>query len=118
MRGILNDPENWDKRLQPQSSTLIDDKHDVCGHTTGGSHIDRHIYCNGDQRETTTRNPSSQLPSSDLTPLSEVEEIQMSGARQLMQSSKRGSLVVARGTDRATCKPISSDTLHALKEEA
>jgi hypothetical protein len=43
--------------------------------TTGGSHNDQHVDCDSDQCETTTRNPGSWLPSSDLTPLNEVEEI-------------------------------------------
>jgi hypothetical protein len=118
MRGIINDPENWDERLQPRSSTLVNDMHNVCGHTTSSSHIYRHVNCDSDQRDTTTRNPGSWLFSSDLTPLDEVEEIQTSGACQLMQSSKRGSPVVARGTDRANRESISSNMLHPLKEVA
>jgi hypothetical protein len=117
-RGILNDPENWDERLQPQSSTLIDDMHNVHGCTTGSSHINQIIDHDSDQHDTTTRNPDSQLPSSDLTPLDKVEEIQMSGAHRLMQLSKRGSLVIDRGTNRANCEPISSDMLHTLEEYA
>jgi hypothetical protein len=35
-----------------------------------------------------------------------------------MQLVKGGSPVIARGPDRTNCEPISSDTLHALKEEA
>ena len=73
MRGILNDPENWNKRLWPQSSTNIDidDMHNLHGHKTSG-HVNQH--------DTSTRNPGSRLPSSYVTPLDEVEEIQVSGA--------------------------------------
>jgi len=69
-RGILNDPENWDERLRPRSSTLVDNTHNVRGQTDNG-HIDQHVDCNSDRRDTSTRNPGSRLPSSDLTPLDE-----------------------------------------------
>ena len=42
----------------------------------------------------------------------------MSAARRFMQSAKGGSPVIARGPDRASCEPISSNTLQALEEEA
>jgi hypothetical protein len=116
-RGILNDPENWDKRLRPRSSMLVDDTHNVRGRTTNSDRIDRHLDRDGERRDTSTRNPGSRLPSSDLTPLDEVEEIQTSGARRFMQSAK-GSPVIARGFDRTNREPISSDTLQALEEEA
>src|SRR5882762_7048889 len=71
-RGILNDPENWDERLWPQSSTLVDDMHNVRGRTDS-SHNHQHFDRGNDRCDTSTRNPGS-----DLTPLDEVEEIQMS----------------------------------------
>jgi hypothetical protein len=116
-RGILNDPENWDERLRPRSSTLVDDTHNAHGQTDNG-HINQHVNCDSDRCDTSTRNRGSRLPSSELTPLDEVEEIQTSGACRFMQSAKGGSLVIDRGPDRTNCEPISSDTLQALKEEA
>jgi len=74
-RGILNDPENWDERLRPQSSTLVDNTHNVRGRTDSG-HNDQHINHGNDQCDMSTRNPGSRLPSSDLTPLDEVEDPQ------------------------------------------
>jgi hypothetical protein len=116
-RGILNDPENWDERLQPRLSTLVDDMHNARGWTDNG-HINQHVDCDSDWRDTSTRNRGSRLSSSELTPLDEVEEIQTSGARWFMQSAKGGSPVIDRGPDRTHREPISSDTLQALKEEA
>ena len=89
----------------------------MCGRTDSG-HNDQHTDHGNDQCDTSTRNPGSRLPSSDLTPLNEVEEIQMSGARRFMQLARGGSPIKARGPDRASCKPISSDMLQALEEEA
>ena len=117
MRGMINDPDNWDERLRPRSSTLVDDTHNACGRTDNG-HIDQHVDHDSDQYDTSTRNRGSRLPSSELTPLNEVEEIQMSGARRFMQSARGGSLVIARGPNRTNHEPSSSDTLQALEEEA
>src|SRR5882762_10633950 len=116
-RGIINDPENWDERLRPQSSTLVDDTHNARGQTDN-SLVDQHVDRDSDWCDTSTRNRGSRLPSSELTPLDEVEEIQMSGARRFMQSAKGGSPIIARGPDRANREPISSSTLQALEEEA
>ena len=41
---------------------LVDDTHNVHGHTTDGSHIDQHINCNSDQHETTTTTTIIPLP--------------------------------------------------------
>src|SRR5882762_2785211 len=65
-----------------------------------------------------TRNRDSRLPSSELTPLDEVEEIQMSGAHRFMQSAKGGSPVIDRGPNRTHHERISNNTLQALEEEA
>ena len=46
-RGILNDPENWDERLWPRLSTLVDDMHNVRGRMTDSGHIDRHVDRDG-----------------------------------------------------------------------
>ena len=117
MRGILNDPENWDERLWPRSSTLVDNMHNTCGRTENG-HVNQHVNCDSDRHDTSTRNRGSRLPSSELTPLDEVEEIQMSGTHQFMQSVKGGSPVINRGPDRTHHGPISNDMLQALEEEA
>jgi len=116
-RGIINDPENWDKRLQPRSSTLVDDTHNARGRTDN-SLVDQHVDRDSDRRDTSTRNRGSRLPSSELTPLDEVEEIQTSGACRFMQSAKGGSPAVDRGPNRTHREPISNDTLQALEEEA
>src|SRR5882762_2244884 len=92
-RGILNDPENWDERQRPRSSTLIDDTHNTRGRTDNG-HIDQHVDSDSDQHDMSTRNHGSRLPSSELTPLDKVEEIQTSGTHRFMQSAKGGSPVI------------------------
>ena len=89
------------------------------GPSTSDGQKDQCVDCNSDQPGMTTRTSSSQLPSSELTPLEEeVEEIQTSGACRLMQSSKQGSLVIARDSQRDTQEPPSSHTLLVLEEEA
>ena len=97
---------------------MIDDMHKARGPSISDGRKDRHVDRDSDQQETTTRTTSSQLPSSELTPLEEeVEEIQTSGARRLMQLSKQGSPVLARNPQRDTQEPPSSNALHILKEE-
>src|ERR1700692_1073561 len=66
-RGIINDPENWDERLWPRSSTLVDDMHNVRGRTDN-SLVNQHVDCDSDWHDTSTRNRGSRLPSSELTP--------------------------------------------------
>ena len=61
---------------------------------TGGGHSDQHVGRNSDQCDTTTRNPGSWLPSSELTPLDEVEEIQTSTSiviKERIPSSGQGN---------------------------
>jgi hypothetical protein len=116
-RGIINDPENWDERLWPRSSTLVDDTHNARGRTDN-SLVDQHVDRDSDWHDMSTGTWGSRLPSSELTPLDEVEEIQTSGAHRFMPSAKGGSPVIDRGPNRTHREPISNDTLQALKEEA
>ena len=98
-------------------SITIDDAHKARGPSISDGRKDRCIDRDSDQQETTTRTTSSQLLSSELTPLEEeVEEIQTSSACQLMQSSKQGSPVLARDSQRDIREPPSSHALRILEE--
>ena len=100
-------------------SIMIDDVHKAWGPSISDSRKDWHVDRDSNQLETTTRTTSSQLPSSELTPLKEeVEEIQTSSAHRLMQLSKQGSPVLARDSQRDIWEPPSSHALYVLEEEA
>jgi hypothetical protein len=45
----------------------------MCGHDMSGGHFGQHIDHNSNQYEMATKNTNSQLPSSEFTPLDEVE---------------------------------------------